>query len=601
MIAGLFLLFACNSGKSFTDIAQRGYIQNVQGIKIVHLYGTPYEMGYEHGRLLKTEIRAFYTEFFEKAVLPVINRNKTLLIEYFDYSSEKYSGDNFAKQLVLDSAHEMEKSIPERYIEEMKGIADGSGLPYDEILIINTFPDVVDSFLEIGNLFQALDAPFVKSIIFPRETTEDGIDNNGDGVIDAQDENVVSPYTTSPFAIYRGLSPDDSIEVTLHDDDGVDPERTKVYLNGELCEKCPLSETGNDLKITISDLPFQNGKLFIEIDSADKKVVDSPPPPHTNAMRRERFLLLENRDTSLLSAPNFSEGMITGRGAVSSTFGIVKNNNVMVGRNFIFMDLNILHLYTYLFVYHPDSGNQVISAALPGMVGVLTGINDRGLFISANQVENADNSVIKSIVDEFKVFLSGVPADIAAGEALEDYATSISAEEFLKSFNIPSGWNFFVADKNGNLIAVERDAGVWGGAGRAYSPEITKCSSTFCPFNSPDELWVTGDYVFNLPDIDYDLLGGAFHLPPQNKWAFSYFSGLNTFYAIKTLLKKEKVSTVDDLIPLLKQAYLFSPGNTIHSLALDLVNMDGFVAQGNATATEGDYVFLDFEKLFNSK
>ena len=130
----LFVL-SCNSGKSFTEIAQKGYIQNKKGLKIVHLYGTPYEMGYEHGKLLKTEIKAFYTEFIEKAVFPVINRNRELLTEYFDYSSDRYQGDRFAKALILDSAHEMVKSIPEKYVEEMKGIADGSGVFLEEILI----------------------------------------------------------------------------------------------------------------------------------------------------------------------------------------------------------------------------------------------------------------------------------------------------------------------------------------------------------------------------------------------------------------------------------------------------------------------------------
>ena len=34
-------------------------------LNVLHLYGTPYQMGYAHGQLMQTQIKALYSEVFE--------------------------------------------------------------------------------------------------------------------------------------------------------------------------------------------------------------------------------------------------------------------------------------------------------------------------------------------------------------------------------------------------------------------------------------------------------------------------------------------------------------------------------------------------------
>ena len=73
-------------------------------VAILDVYGTPYEMGYQQGRLLQKEAQEMITDFVEyfRAVL-------------------------FDEQ--LDAIYtQLEPHIPQEYKEEMRGIADGSGL-----------------------------------------------------------------------------------------------------------------------------------------------------------------------------------------------------------------------------------------------------------------------------------------------------------------------------------------------------------------------------------------------------------------------------------------------------------------------------------------
>lgn len=81
-------------------------------IQIVKVWGTPYEMGKAYGTLLKTEIRDYLPNLIklmtEKAGQPVT---------------------------VLDGVYEQTKPfIPKRFMDEMRGIMDGSGLPLQDII-----------------------------------------------------------------------------------------------------------------------------------------------------------------------------------------------------------------------------------------------------------------------------------------------------------------------------------------------------------------------------------------------------------------------------------------------------------------------------------
>jgi predicted choloylglycine hydrolase len=96
-------------------------------IKIVHLQGSPFEIGYAHGKLLMEEIE-------DQAKLWVY------LIK------SKFLGTNFGINLLTERAKEVEKHIPSEYLEELHGISAGSNLDYDTLLMINALYTTARSF-----------------------------------------------------------------------------------------------------------------------------------------------------------------------------------------------------------------------------------------------------------------------------------------------------------------------------------------------------------------------------------------------------------------------------------------------------------------------
>lgn len=94
-----------------------GWLEERDGIRILHLSGSFYEMGFQQGTLLRDEI--------------LINNNAFL--HWFDKREVSY-------EELLQSWLLMQPSIPSRYIEEMQGIADATGLSLEDVAVLNVGP-----------------------------------------------------------------------------------------------------------------------------------------------------------------------------------------------------------------------------------------------------------------------------------------------------------------------------------------------------------------------------------------------------------------------------------------------------------------------------
>lgn len=94
------------------------------GRLVLHLAGTPREMGFQHGRLLKEQVAGTI-----KRVL--------------DPAGDLQKSPEFAAYMMMRPLmHDMlRKHIPARFVEEMQGLAEGAGLPYDQIEAGNLFPE----------------------------------------------------------------------------------------------------------------------------------------------------------------------------------------------------------------------------------------------------------------------------------------------------------------------------------------------------------------------------------------------------------------------------------------------------------------------------
>lgn len=78
----------------------------------------PYEVGKAHGRLLKEEIQKLYKE----VAIPMIERFE-----------KKYERDTYVLGLALL------KGMPKGLIKELKGLAEGAGISYKDVVRVNTF------------------------------------------------------------------------------------------------------------------------------------------------------------------------------------------------------------------------------------------------------------------------------------------------------------------------------------------------------------------------------------------------------------------------------------------------------------------------------
>ena len=131
-ISLLFILFfvSCSQKETSTlnkDIkpAKVFSVQNdVTKIPVVVVSGTPYEMGYQLGAATKEELKKCMFGFLELG---------------------QKSEDKYADEVLDDAWNKMLPYIDDRFIEELKGLADGAGVSFDKLRRAHMIP-VVSSY-----------------------------------------------------------------------------------------------------------------------------------------------------------------------------------------------------------------------------------------------------------------------------------------------------------------------------------------------------------------------------------------------------------------------------------------------------------------------
>jgi len=95
------------------------------GQRTAWLTGSPREMGVQHGKLLKQEVRRV--------------TDSTLYVVGLYYSVAK--GEWFL-DTIRDAWRRLEPHTDKEYIEELQGLAEGAGIAYDEMKLANVFPEL---------------------------------------------------------------------------------------------------------------------------------------------------------------------------------------------------------------------------------------------------------------------------------------------------------------------------------------------------------------------------------------------------------------------------------------------------------------------------
>jgi hypothetical protein len=96
-----------------------GWFEERDGVTIIHISGSSYDMGYQHGFLLREKIIESTRAVFD-------------YLEHFDISYED----------LLDVWDVMENYVPLEIIDEMHGMADGSGISFEDVAAVNMMSPV---------------------------------------------------------------------------------------------------------------------------------------------------------------------------------------------------------------------------------------------------------------------------------------------------------------------------------------------------------------------------------------------------------------------------------------------------------------------------
>ena len=101
-------------------------------LPVLFLQGSDYQIGYQQGRILKTEIQALIAGFFDEFA--------------------RGAGSLFYKHIAPSRLFHLFKAVPDRYQAELQGIADGAEVSLSSVLLINFFDDLLN-LLELGWAF----------------------------------------------------------------------------------------------------------------------------------------------------------------------------------------------------------------------------------------------------------------------------------------------------------------------------------------------------------------------------------------------------------------------------------------------------------------
>lgn len=144
-------------------------------LRIAHIYGTAYEMGFAHGELFRSDILQFYAEFqdyVDQMIAPYVKDLPQDVQEVI----EKYGS-----MAALEFTAALTKPYtPQRFVDEMKGLADAINMSYDEVVRVQMFPELIkascsmigawgsalanpaNQLLQLRALDFGIDGPFVK-------------------------------------------------------------------------------------------------------------------------------------------------------------------------------------------------------------------------------------------------------------------------------------------------------------------------------------------------------------------------------------------------------------------------------------------------------
>ena len=574
--------------------------------ELVHVSGTPYNCGLQHGQKLKSKIHSFYTRLLTASLLPYLGREQpdieTLLPVY---EGDAYANGQFAHQLLVDSAHSIEASLPDDVREEMKGISDGSGLPYDDVLLLNTFTDSTLAVRGISLAIRLSRAPSFDS--FRVEGLEsDGLDNDGDGVSDQAGEGTLAPFDPRPFAQFVELPAAPVFHVQVHDPDGIDPQSVRFEMDAQVyTESSPqLSlqgqpDGGMEVVFRPGDLG-PPGVHTLVVSLSDAKVLTRPAPDHESVIRDEEIVFTTagtglkpwevrrpRLDDGRTRAPSFAVGLARSRVA----------QGPLLAQNFALLDASTAHEHTVVLVHHPDHGPAYVTVGWAGVAYGFSGLNTNGVAYACNPADTLNNSVVQSVIGQIgdlstaKLNAAGVPIGFATRQVLQSATDTASAVSTMQSLQHAYGWSCVFVDKAGAMQAMELNSGTFSIAeSGVYGPGDTDPHGQRLGATGDDDLFAGSSYAQALDDAPVLSLAGE-HVVPQRFWSGFFYRSRRALDEVARQLKP--AMTVGDAEALLNDPELVDRSDSMNAVVLEPKALKIYSAIGTEPANDSPYEELD--------
>jgi isopenicillin-N N-acyltransferase like protein len=127
-LAALLWLVPCGLPAQTVARCGEGWLEHIGGYPVLHLKGTPYEMGYQHGALLRESVRK--------------NLDTLLRVKGDVTLAELGPIKVKPRQLIEVIIGVQEDYVPEKYFQELEGLAAGASIPLQDARMANFIPEL---------------------------------------------------------------------------------------------------------------------------------------------------------------------------------------------------------------------------------------------------------------------------------------------------------------------------------------------------------------------------------------------------------------------------------------------------------------------------
>jgi len=114
-----------NAAVEVVAVEGKGWLERRNGNLVLHVAGTPYEMGFQHGRLLRDTARGLIQRIQTMAALQTAQDPKNPVVPR-----------------LKEAWNRVAPFLPYSIHEELRGLAEGAGVSLDTVRIANTIPEL---------------------------------------------------------------------------------------------------------------------------------------------------------------------------------------------------------------------------------------------------------------------------------------------------------------------------------------------------------------------------------------------------------------------------------------------------------------------------